>query len=50
MTPRACATCTHCEQRAEPPLYVVVRWCVLFDDPAIFPCEAYIREPGADDA
>jgi len=43
----SCATCIHFEQRAEPPLYVVVRWCRLVDEPAIFACEAYEREPGS---
>lgn len=45
-----CATCTHCESRAEPPLHVVVRWCRLLDEPAIIPCSAFSREPGSDDA
>jgi hypothetical protein len=43
-----CATCTHCESRAYPPLYVAVRWCRLVDEPAVFVCERHEREAGAD--
>jgi len=46
----SCATCTHCEARVHPPVYVVVRWCRLCDEPAVIPCDAYSREPGSDDA
>lgn len=46
---KSCAHCTYCESRAEPPLYVVVRWCVLVDEPAIFTCDQWQRQPGADD-
>ena len=45
-----CATCTHCEGRAAPPLYVAVRWCTLVDEPALLPCDHHEREPGSDDA
>lgn len=45
-----CATCTHCEQRTFLLPHVLVRWCKLLDEPAIFVCERYSRDPGSDDA
>jgi hypothetical protein len=45
---KTCATCTHCESRAHPPMYVPVRWCRLLDEPAVFVCSEWLREAGAD--
>jgi len=46
---KLCAHCTHCVTRAEPPLYIPVRWCRMCDEPAVFVCSEWLRQPGADD-